>query len=242
MPASRPDDPLDGIIRPPAGMPRRYVFYARRYGALQAALGYLGRYWPWFWSLVGPAVTSGTLRRWLEGTGPKILNLGGGSALFDRWLTADVSARADVYMDLTRRLPVPDGRVDVVYLEEVVEHLGVSEARGLLGECYRILRPGGHLRLTTPNLEYFARRVLTVASGEPEINSIFYDHGHRHIYAPASVERALRELGFVSLRQSAYREPESPFGHLDSHPARHPAPAEWSQYWDARKPSPNPPA
>jgi predicted SAM-dependent methyltransferase len=176
------------------------------------------------------------LARWLAAPGPRILNLGGGNALFDRWLTADVTARADVYMDMTRRLPVPDACLDVVYMEEVIEHLTLTDGRALLAECLRILRPSGHLRLTTPSLEYFATRVTESDEGALEINSIFYDHGHRHIYSEAELAKCLEDAGFVAVTASLYRDPASPWGHLDSHPARHAAPAEWSQFWDARRP------
>jgi predicted SAM-dependent methyltransferase len=195
----------------------------------------MGRHWPAFWRLVGPTVTRRHLNRWLATSGPRLLNLGGGNALFDRWLTADVSPRADVYMDVTAPIPVPDSAIDLVYMEEVIEHIPLNRATALLRECHRILRPGGHLRLTTPSLDYFARRALESADHVGEINSIFYDHGHRHIFSVAELQAHLMESGFVEVKPSSYRDPHCHFGHLDSHAARHAAPAEWSQYWHARK-------
>ena len=230
-----PTDPLHGLLRPPPGLPRRLAFYSRRYGLLHAVCAYLGRHWPSFWTVVGPRVTRPHLTRWLAAPGPHWLNLGGGNVLFDRWLTADLSPRADVYVDVTRPLPLPDARIDLVYMEEVVEHIPLGDAKALLAECHRILRPGGCLRLTTPSLDYFARRALQSAEHVAEINSIFYDHAHRHIFSVAELEACLRDAGFVEVVPSSYRDPLSPFGHLDSHAARHPAPAEWSQYWHARK-------
>ena len=51
--------------------------------------------------------------------------------------------------DLTEKLPIADGTVQVVYCSEVVEHLPFPEQ--LLAEIHRVLRPGGYLLLTTPN-------------------------------------------------------------------------------------------
>ena len=45
-------------------------------------------------------------------------------------------------------VPLPDGHADTVLLAEVLEHLE-DPARGL-AECARLLKPGGHLIMTTP--------------------------------------------------------------------------------------------
>lgn len=226
------------MIRPPNGMLPRWRHYARRYGMLHALMAYIGRYSPQFWILVGPWVTRAYLEKWLQSSGPKILNLGGGNVLFDRWLTADVTPRADVYMDVTRPLPLPDESVDVVYSEEVIEHISREQGDSMLRECFRVLKPDGWLRLTTPSLDYFARRALAVPEHVAEINSIFYGHNHRHIYSEAELCAAIKAVGFAGVRRSSYREASSRYGYLDSHPERVKyAPPEWSQYWEARKPT-----
>jgi SAM-dependent methyltransferase len=48
------------------------------------------------------------------------------------------------------RIPLGDGSVDLVFALEVIEHL-VSPSH-LLAEAVRILRPGGHILVTTPNV------------------------------------------------------------------------------------------
>lgn len=45
------------------------------------------------------------------------------------------------------RLPFADGTFDVVFSHSVLEH--VASAQGYLGECHRVLRPGGVLYLST---------------------------------------------------------------------------------------------
>lgn len=228
---------LEGVDRPPAGMIARFQHYSRRYGYRHAALSFVGRFSFGLWQVIGPAVTRSHLQRWLNSDQFKILNLGGGNVLFDRWLTADVVPRADVHMNVTQPLPLPASCVDAVFSEEVIEHISRERGDAMLCECLRVLKPGGWLRLTTPSLNYFAERALASPQHVAEINEIFYRHEHRHIYSEAELRAAIETVGFVEVRASSYREPESRFGYLDSHPVRVTyAPPEWSQYWEAQKP------
>ena len=56
----------------------------------------------------------------------------------------------DPDVDLTKPLPYPSQSFDVVILSEVVEHL--ESCRTAVSEAGRVLRPGGHLILSTPNI------------------------------------------------------------------------------------------
>lgn len=66
--------------------------------------------------------------------------------------------------DLRKRLPFESESVDCVYGSHVLEHLYEDEARALLVECRRILRPGGVIRLVVPDLFGLARRYVATAS------------------------------------------------------------------------------
>ena len=56
-----------------------------------------------------------------------------------------------VQADATR-LPLPDASIDVIASFETIEH--VPDARALVYELRRVLRPGGVLVLSTPNREF----------------------------------------------------------------------------------------
>jgi 2-polyprenyl-3-methyl-5-hydroxy-6-metoxy-1,4-benzoquinol methylase len=56
----------------------------------------------------------------------------------------------DTGVDLTLGLPYADGSFEVVILSEVVEHLGTYHL--VISEAGRVLKPGGHLLLSTPNI------------------------------------------------------------------------------------------
>ena len=80
-------------------------------------------------------------------------------------------------------LPVRSGRVDVVASFQVLEHLWDQE--GFLGECRRVLRPGGLLLVTTPNR-------LTFSPGRDTPLNPF----HTRELAPDELAGLLRAAGF----------------------------------------------
>jgi predicted SAM-dependent methyltransferase len=63
-------------------------------------------------------------------------------------------------VDLERTLPWPTGSVDAIYGGEVLEHFTRARGQSLLGECSRVLRPGGVLRLRVPDNARFWRNYL----------------------------------------------------------------------------------
>jgi SAM-dependent methyltransferase len=56
----------------------------------------------------------------------------------------------DPDVDLLEALPYPSESFDIVILSEVIEHL--PSIRTAIAEAGRILKPGGHLILSTPNI------------------------------------------------------------------------------------------
>jgi SAM-dependent methyltransferase len=69
-----------------------------------------------------------------------------------RWVVADIERafRPDVGADV-QALPFRDAVFDAIKATELLEH--VPEVARALGECRRVLRPGGHLVITAPFLE-----------------------------------------------------------------------------------------
>ncbi len=121
-------------------------------------------------------------------------------------------------LDITRPLPFADHSVDWVYAEHLIEHVPLGTAVHWLGEVRRILRPGGLLRLTTPDLARYIdgyldgderffrrhrRRLRTMRVGPPMperrafmLNQIFYHFGHRWIYDEAELRHVLDRAGY----------------------------------------------
>ena len=69
-----------------------------------------------------------------------------------RWVVADISAGSGpTWAPTCRRLPFRDAVFDAIKATELLEH--VPDVARALGECRRVLRPGGHLVITAPFLE-----------------------------------------------------------------------------------------
>ena len=55
-------------------------------------------------------------------TEPVKVNVGAGTVVLPGWINTDVLWRSDMYLDLTKPWPVPAGRIDRVYADNVIEH------------------------------------------------------------------------------------------------------------------------
>ena len=97
-------------------------------------------------------------------------NVGAGAFAHPYWTNVDriqertggegPVAGASLNLDLlvTPRLPIADETAELVYSAHLLEHLPDDRAHRLLREAFRILKPGGLLRVSTPDilLEYRA--------------------------------------------------------------------------------------
>ena len=140
--------------------------------------------------------------------GAKALELGGGTGEFSRRLSnagfavtfVDYSehnlARASdagyetARLDLNKGLPVfEDESFDLVVMLEVIEHLVAAEF--ILAECYRVVRPGGFVIVSTPNFAYLFNRLRILAG------NLSKDEGyHYRFFTPAVLEARLTAAGF----------------------------------------------
>ena len=82
----------------------------------------------------------------------------------------------------------PEASFDLVFSGQSIEHVPVDEADKVLGEVARVLRPGGHLALDTPNAT-----VCRLQQAE------FIDPDHEHEYTHGEMSDKLRANGFEIL-------------------------------------------
>jgi SAM-dependent methyltransferase len=113
---------------------------------------------------------------------PRRLQLGCGARYHPAWINLDLHPQhASVGQhDVTRPLPFPDGHFDAVYHAHLLEHLPRAEALPFLRECWRVLRPGGVLRVVVPDLEQIARLYLAALDDAWQGDS---DAARRHAWA-----------------------------------------------------------
>lgn len=92
----------------------------------------------------------------------RLLNVGCGQRYDRRWVNLDLSSldASVVQYDINLGLPFADGSFDAVYHSHVFEHLKPEQGERLLKECFRVLAPGGVLRMVVPDLEKIAQLYL----------------------------------------------------------------------------------
>ena len=85
------------------------------------------------------------------------LQLGASDKLLAGWLNTDIApaTRTVTYLDAARPFPLPTGAFDFIFCEHFIEHIERTDAANCLSEAFRCLRPGGVLRVATPNLERY---------------------------------------------------------------------------------------
>jgi 2-polyprenyl-3-methyl-5-hydroxy-6-metoxy-1,4-benzoquinol methylase len=100
-------------------------------------------------------------------------------------------------VDLDRApLPWPDRAVDVVVAAEVIEH--VVDTDHLLEEIARVLRPGGALVITTPNLASLENRLRLLLGRYPMWMDIGVGGtGHVRYYTPRMLRHQLARHGLM---------------------------------------------
>lgn len=107
----------------------------------------------------------------------ELLNVGCGAHFHPAWTNVDIRSSSPqvIAYDIRRGLPFGDAEFDVVYHSHVIEHLAPPAALVFMKQCVRVLKPGGRIRVVTPDLEVMARtylgRLEAALSGMPGANA-----------------------------------------------------------------------
>jgi ubiquinone/menaquinone biosynthesis C-methylase UbiE len=174
--------------------------------------------------------TTKNLKTYLADTAVAKLQLGAGTNVLPGWFNTDYFPRDAVYfMDVTKPFPVPDASFNFIFSEHHIEHISYKNAVFMLKESFRVLKPGGSIRITTPHL----KNVLNVYSSDGpvegnifnhtnefiysgfynainyipvddyvkahELNDMFYNYEHKFIYDFESLKRVLEYTGFKNV-------------------------------------------
>ena len=77
--------------------------------------------------------------------------MGSGGERKAGWVNVDLLGDpVDVAWNLASPLPFAPESVDAVFHEHLLEHLPLQVGAALMQECYRVLKPGGILRVGVP--------------------------------------------------------------------------------------------
>ena len=143
----------------------------------------------------------------------RILNVGCGNSTYGTHFIDLYPQRSDVVQaDIeTQGLPFEDGWFDVVYSENLLEHL--KDPNSALREMLRVLKRKGKLDVITDNASFWAWHVpfATVHYGGYEKRSFGELDRHYAVFTSWHLENHLRSLGLVDIRfQYIYALQKSP--------------------------------
>lgn len=99
------------------------------------------------------------------------------------------------------RLPEPDGSLDLVVASEVIEH--VIEPGRAIAEFHRVLRPGGHVLITVPNVAFWRFRLEALRGGVPSVTA---DARHLHSFNAALLNALVTREGFEIVTLTGLRQ------------------------------------
>jgi len=110
----------------------------------------------------------------------------------------------------------------------MIEHISWREGLFMLQECHRILKPGGKIRIGTPNLEILLGMYgnkqseivdryikwstnkflegLGIFKASFVINNFFRSWGHQFLYDGELLDLAMKKAGFTELSRCRYGE------------------------------------
>ncbi len=171
------------------------------------------------------------LRRELAQATPPLRIELGGIAPRPGWVVTNANWNTRLFLDATQPWPVDPGSVELIFADNMVEHLTLDQARAFLRQAHTALRPGGTIRLPTPDVESAARYYLGedeeraaavlgmhrqkghVAEHSTDLLRVpFADHGHHvgYLYDETSLSAELKRAGFHTIRRCATGESDNP--------------------------------
>ena len=194
-----------------------------------------------FRRLRGKLVRAKKISRYLASTKTPRLHLGCGQNILPGWLNTDLDpAPGAVFLDITKPVPFDDAVFDHILCEHLIEHVRFHQGLRMLSECFRILKPGGKIRIATPDLQFLIdlyqknktplqQRYITWALDTylPDIknqrdifviNNFFRDWGHRFIYDRRLLTDAMTDIGFVNITPCEIgKSSDQNFRNLEAH-------------------------
>ena len=152
------------------------------------------------------------------------LHLGCGAIIIPGWLNYDLEpGPGGMRRDLTQPFPVASDSVDFIFNEHFLEHIPRPAGVGFLRECRRVLKPGGVLRVVTPDLGHLveawqcAEVIKIPGVWEPITVCQMFNEGmrlwgHQFVYDFQELASTLRAAGFHEIYAKPYTE--SPYDAL----------------------------
>jgi predicted SAM-dependent methyltransferase len=152
------------------------------------------------------------------------LQIGAGRNALKGWLNTDrdtALSKETVFMDARKKLPFDVSTFDYIFCEHFIEHLDYRDGLRFVHECYRVLKLGGTLRISTPDLSFLIelftenktelqqRYIRWAVDSHTDfgiyidtfvINNFFRSWGHKFIYDYKTLKDLMTRCGFADIR------------------------------------------
>ena len=178
------------------------------------------------------------------------LNLGCGAQVVDGWLNVDYALGARIskipiirelaqktgifhttwdkriYLtNLTKDFPWEDNSIETIYSSHTLEHFTREQGKHFLRECYRVLQPGGTIRIVIPDLAHIVNsyqdKEILAENFLDELH-VLYENGtqsksklkrklapfihfpHKCMYDTDALIRTFKSVGFSAESRAAF--------------------------------------
>jgi len=148
------------------------------------------------------------------------LNLGCGDDKREGYVNIDLyNANADLQCDVAG-LPYNDNTVDEIFSSHVIEHFDWRAGWEVLREWYRVLKPGGVLKIETPDFHWSCAAFVNGTHQQRiRLYSHFFSepwkpgHTHKFLFTEEQLGWQMSEVGFKDIKRmppdSSYSKDEN---------------------------------
>jgi predicted SAM-dependent methyltransferase len=169
--------------------------------------------------------------------GKEYLQVGCGYNIYSDFINMDIEWKPnvipwDISVIKDDNYPIETSSLEGIYTEHCLEHIPFSSTKDNLKEFYRMLKPGGTVRIAVPDGELFIDMYLKARNGEPYeipheeelaeptpmmvLNKVARGYGHLFLFDFDTFKYLMEEIGFKDIKKETFRHGRNPKLLVDS--------------------------
>ena len=120
----------------------------------------------------------------------KKLNIGCGKLIVKEWINIDlfnfnvpkdIEKNNILQQDIRQGVPFKNNTIENIYSSHFIEHLNFEQVLIFFKECFRVMNPGGIIRISCPDLRILCKKYI-------EKDKKFFQHIYKHWKSFSSLE------------------------------------------------------